>query len=115
MLRIFTVNRLKNSKTFGDFNEKMYFCRKFHLNEKDRRTKRILSMAAVTFTPAQIHVLNMASRLKTEHGLERLQDQLAKFYADLIDQEMDELWESGAWNEEKLEELRHAHFRTAYK
>jgi hypothetical protein len=72
-------------------------------------------MQAVTFTPAQVHVLNMAARIKTERSLERLQDQLAKFYADLIDEEMDELWESGVWNEQKLEDLRHAHFRTPYK
>ena len=52
-------------------------------------------MEAVAFTPAQIHVLNMASHIKTERSLERLQDQLAKFLAQLVDQEMDELWESG--------------------
>lgn len=72
-------------------------------------------MQAVTFTPAQIHVLNMASRIKTKSSLDRLQEQLAKFYAELVDREMDELWESGAWDEQKLEELRHAHFRTPYK
>ena len=72
-------------------------------------------MEAVTFTPAQVHVLNMASRMKTERSLERLQEQLAKFYAELVDQEMEELWESGAWNEQKLEDLRHAHLRTSYK
>lgn len=72
-------------------------------------------MEAIAFTPAQIHVLNMASHIKTERSLERLQDQLAKFLAQLVDQEMDELWESGAWNEQKLEELSHAHRRTPYK
>lgn len=29
-------------------------------------------MNTVTFTPAQIHVLNMASHIKTERSLERL-------------------------------------------
>ena len=72
-------------------------------------------MEAIAFTPAQIHVLNMASHIKTERSLERLQDQLAKFLAQLVDQEMDELWESGAWNEQKLEELSHAHSRTPSK
>ena len=72
-------------------------------------------MNTVTFTPAQIHVLNMASHIKTERSLERLRDQLAKFLAELIDQEMDELWDSGEWDEQKLEALRHAHHRTPYK
>ena len=72
-------------------------------------------METVAFTPAQIHVLNMASHIKTERSLERLREQLAKFLAELVDQEMDELWESGAWNDQKLEELSHAHYRTPYK
>ena len=72
-------------------------------------------MQAVTFTPAQVHVLNMVSRIKTERSLGRLQEQLAKFYAELVDQEMEDLWKSGTWNEQKLEELRHVHLRTPYK
>ena len=28
---------------------------------------------------------------------------------------MDKLWESGAWNEQTLEELKTAHYRTPYK
>ena len=72
-------------------------------------------MNHVTFNPAQIHVLNMASRIKTEESLQRLKDQMASFYAQLIDEEMDELWSSGQWNEQKLADLRHAHNRTPYK
>mgnify|MGYP006988842507 FL=1 len=72
-------------------------------------------METVAFTPAQVHVLNMASHIKTERSLERFQEQLAKFLAELVDQEMDELWESGTWNDQKLEELSHAHYRTPYK
>ena len=72
-------------------------------------------METVSFTPAQIHVLNMASHIKTERSLDRLKDQLAKFLAQLVDQEMDELWETGVWNEQKLEELSHAHNRIPYK
>ena len=72
-------------------------------------------MNSVTFNPAQIHILNMASRIKTEAGLQRFKEQMATFYAKLIDEEMDELWASGQWNERKLADLRGAHFRTPYK
>ena len=72
-------------------------------------------MEAITFTPAQIHVLNMVSHIKTESSLIMLQRQLAKFYAEQIDKGMDELWASGAWNEQKLEDLRHTHRRTPYE
>jgi len=40
---------------------------------------------------------------------------LAAFYAKQVDEEMDKLWESGEWDENKLEELRDAHLRTPYE
>ncbi|MDO4462829.1 MAG: hypothetical protein Q4C30_10145 [Bacteroidia bacterium] len=72
-------------------------------------------MNTVTLTPAQIHILNMASRIKTEEGLNQLKDQMAAYYAKLIDDDMEELWESGQWSDEKLDELREMHLRTEYK
>lgn len=36
-------------------------------------------MQAVTFNQAQIHVLNMASHIKTEESLQQLKQQLAAF------------------------------------
>ena len=72
-------------------------------------------MQPVNFNQAQIHLLNMASHIKTEEALKQLKQQLAAFYAKLVDEQMDELWDSGAWNEQKLTELRGSHFRTPYK
>lgn len=40
---------------------------------------------------------------------------LAAFYAKQIDEDMDKLWESGEWNEQKLESLSEAHLRIPYK
>ena len=71
-------------------------------------------MEAVTFSPAQVHVLNLVSHIKTAMGLEQLRKQLAAFYAKQVDEEMDRLWESGQWDEKKLQELRGSHFRTPY-
>ena len=71
-------------------------------------------MEAITFSPAQLHVFNLVSHIKTAMGLQRLQEQLASFYAKQVDDEMDSLWESGEWNEKKLQELRGSHFRTPY-
>lgn len=67
------------------------------------------------FNNAQLHVLNMMSRLKTETALNELKDQLVQFYARRIDEDMEKLWASGAWNENTLKELSHAHLRTPYK
>lgn len=71
-------------------------------------------MQAVQFNQTQLHILNMASHIKTEQSLNLLKQQLAAFYAKLIDDQMDELWESGEWDEQKLANLRGAHFRTSY-
>ena len=71
-------------------------------------------MEAINFSPAQIHVLNLMSHIKSETGLEQLRKQLTAFYAKLVDDEMDQLWESGQWDEKRLEELRGSHFRTPY-
>lgn len=71
-------------------------------------------MEAITFSPAQVHVFNLVSHIKSALGLELLRDQLTKFYAKQVDDEMDRLWESGEWDEKKLNELRGSHFRTPY-
>ena len=69
-------------------------------------------MEVVTFSPAQMHLITLMSHIKSSLALDQLKDQLADFYARQIDEEMEELWESGEWNEEKLQSLQNAHFRT---
>lgn len=71
-------------------------------------------MEAITFSPAQIHIFNLVSHITSEKALEQLREQLAAFYAKQVDAEMDKLWESGVWNEKKLQSLRGSHFRTTY-
>ena len=71
-------------------------------------------MEAITFSPAQVHVFNLVSHIKTDVGLDKLREQLAAFYAKQVDEEMDQLWESGKFDEKRMEELRGSHFRTPY-
>jgi hypothetical protein len=78
------------------------------------QTERKKNMEAITFSPAQVHVFNLVSHIKSSMGLEQLRKQLAAFYAKQVDEEMDQLWESGQWDEKKLQELRGSHFRTPY-
>ena len=46
-------------------------------------------MEAITFTPAQVHGVNMVSHIKSALALEQLREQLSAFYAKQIDDEMD--------------------------
>ena len=72
-------------------------------------------MEPITFSSAQMHIFNLVSHIKSDEGLEQLRKQLAAFYAKQVDDEMDALWESGQWDETRLQELRGSHFRTPYK
>ena len=72
-------------------------------------------METITFSPAQVHVLNLMSHIKSDSGLEQLREQLAAFYAKMVDDEMDVLWENGEFDEKRMKELRGSHFRTPYK
>ena len=71
-------------------------------------------MEAIMFSPAQMHLVTLMSHIKSTAALDQLKDQLAEFYARQIDEDMEKLWESGEWNEQKLESLKEAHFRTPY-
>ena len=71
-------------------------------------------MEAITFSPAQVHIFNMVSHITSDKALEQLREQLADFYAKQVDAEMDSLWETGEWNQQKLQSLRGSHFRTPY-
>ena len=67
------------------------------------------------FTPAQIEVLNAVAHLRTEEEIRGLRQAISNYFFDLVDKEMDKLWESGQWNEQTLEDLKTAHYRTPYK
>ena len=72
------------------------------------------NMEAITFSPAQVHIFNLVSHIKSDAALEQLRQQLAAFYAKQVDDEMDELWENGQFDEKRMKELRGSHFRTPY-
>ena len=65
--------------------------------------------------PVQIELLNAMSALKSDADLLALKRALANFFAERAETAMEELWQTGAWNEEKMEELKTSHYRTPYK
>jgi len=62
----------------------------------------------------QIEMLSAMSELKTDEDLLSLKRFLVAFYAQRIDAAMDKLWNDGKWDEQKLQDLKTAHRRTAY-
>lgn len=67
------------------------------------------------FSPAQQAVLNVISCLQTDEDLADLKRLLVKFVNERLQLEMDKLWDSWAWSEEKLHDIASEHLRTTYK
>ena len=67
------------------------------------------------FNEAQLALLNAFSSLTSEKDLLLLKQAISEFFAKRADEEMEKLWESGEWNQQTLEDLRTAHYRTPYK
>lgn len=67
------------------------------------------------FTPAQQDILNIVSCLQSEQDLYDLKKVLIQFLNERMQREMDKLWDSGDWSNEKLEKIKAEHLRTVYK
>ena len=56
----------------------------------------------------------MFSFAKNEESLEEIKTALTAYFAKRVEDEMDALWESGEWNQEKNEAILKEHLRTPY-
>ena len=64
---------------------------------------------------AQMEFLQLLGRIKTEEELSELRKVVCGYYARKIDEEMDQLWAEGKWDNEKNEAVLKEHLRTPYK
>lgn len=67
-----------------------------------------------TLNPTQLHLLRMFSYAKDEDSLNEIKEAMAAYFAKRVEDEMDELWEQGLWDQEKNENLLKEHLRTPY-
>lgn len=67
------------------------------------------------FNSAQIELLDAMASVKSEAELIALKHAISEFFARRADEEMERLWQSGEWNEQTLEDLKSAHYRTPYR
>ena len=65
-------------------------------------------------SPAQVNILDMMSFIKTSKALDELNDVLANYFAQRLDEEISNLWANGTLTEEKVESFRKLHERPAY-
>ena len=72
-------------------------------------------MASSALNEAQLSILRLLGSMKTVEEVDELRQVICDYYARRVDEEVDKLWESGQWNDEKNEAVLNEHLRTPYK
>ena len=72
-------------------------------------------MSRTVFNEAQLELLNVMASVKDDAELLALKHAISEFFARRADEEMEKLWQSGEWNEQTLQDLKNAHYRTLYQ
>ena len=69
-------------------------------------------MKATVFNPVQQHLLKMFAYDDNVERLNEIKELLTKYFAEKVDQRMNQLWDEGKLNQVKLDELRKKHLHT---
>ena len=72
-------------------------------------------MGRTVFNEAQLELLSVMASVKDDAELLALKHAISEFFARRADEEMEKLWQSGEWNEQTLQDLKNAHYRTPYQ
>lgn len=67
-----------------------------------------------TFNPTQVHLLKMFSYARTEQALDDVRRGLVAYFAQRVNEGMDQLWDEGKWSQEINEAILNEHLRTPY-
>lgn len=68
----------------------------------------------VALNPTQLHLLRLFSFAKNEESLNEIKIALTAYFAQKVEEDMDALWETGEWDQEKNEAVLKEHLRTPY-
>ena len=72
-------------------------------------------METTAFNPVQQHLLKLFAFDGSEEKLLEVKEVLTKYFSQKLDKRLNELWDSGVLNQDKLDELRTKHLRTDLK
>ena len=94
----------------------LYLCKRY-VGESATRLIRntYLIMASTVLNEAQLSILRLLGSMKTVEEVDELRQVICDYYARRVDEEVDKLWESGQWNDEKNEAVLNEHLRTPYE
>ena len=72
-------------------------------------------METTAFNPVQQHLLKLFAFDGSEERLMEVKEVLTKYFSQKLDDRLNDLWDSGVLNQEKLDELRKIDVRTLPK
>ena len=67
------------------------------------------------FTPFQIEMLELASRVSSEAEMQDIRRMLGQYFAKRAEDAIDRLWDEGVLNDNVMEEWKSEHMPTPYK
>ena len=73
------------------------------------------TLQATPFTPFQIEMLELVSRVQSEHEMSDIRRLLGQYFAKQAEDAIDRLWDEGVLDESVIEGWKNEHMRTPYK
>ena len=73
------------------------------------------TLQATPFTPFQIEMLELVSRVSSEAEMRDIRRMLGQYYAKRAEDALDRLWDEGVLSDNVMEEWKSEHMRTPYK
>ena len=71
-------------------------------------------MNSKTLSQAQLCLLETFANMQSQEEADELSRIIRDYYARILENELDNLWQSGTLNQQKLDDLRSQHLRTPY-
>ena len=72
-------------------------------------------METTVFTPVQQHLLKMFAYDGSEERLLEVKKVLTQYFSQKLEKRLDDLWDAGILDQNRLDELRTMHLRTDLK
>ena len=73
------------------------------------------TLQAKPFTPFQIEMLELVSRVSSEVEMHDIRRMLGQYFAKRAEDAIDRLWDEGVLNDGVMEEWKSEHMRTPYR
>ena len=74
-----------------------------------------VTLQATPFTPFQIEMLELVSRVSSEVEMQDIRRMLGQYFAKRAEDAIDRLWDEGVLNDNVMEEWKSEHLRTPYR